>query len=196
MKCDVSKEEDVKRLVDEAVRNYGKLDVMANIAGVMIKRKAIEISAEELLRALSVNVAGVFYGCKWSIRQMLKQGEGGKVINMSSNLADVSLPEVSVYSASKAAVLALTKGLAVEYGPYGINVNALCPGATKTEFTRAFWETEEGLRDLRSRTPLVKRGEFLLQPRDIANAALFLASEESDRVTGECVLVDGGWNAW
>lgn len=194
--CDVRKEEDVKNLINEAVKSYSKLDIMVNVAGIPLKKRSIDISAEEAENILKVNVLGTFYGCKWAIRQFLTQGTGGKIINISSNLAFVSLPEVAMYSASKAAVLGMTKGLAVEYGKYGINIVAICPGATKTEFTRPFWGTEEGLKELKNRTPLVKNGEFLLLPEDIANVAVFLASDESNKITGTCILIDAGWNAW
>jgi NAD(P)-dependent dehydrogenase (short-subunit alcohol dehydrogenase family) len=196
VKCDVRNEDEVRNLIETAVKRYSKLDIMVNVAGIPIKKKFTEISAEEALEVFKVNVMGTIYGCKWAIKQFLTQNKGGKIINIASNLAEVSLPEQAVYSASKAAILGLTKGLAVEYGPYGINVVAICPGATKTEFTRPYWATQEGLEELKKRTPLIKDGEFILYPEDIANLAVFLASDEANKITGTCVLIDAGWNAW
>lgn len=196
VKCDVRVENEVKNLVETAVTKYQKLDIMVNVAGIPLKKKFTEIADNEILEVFKVNVFGTIYGCKWAIIQFLKQNKGGKIINIASNLAEVSLPEQAVYSASKAAIVGLTKGLAVEYGKYGINVIAICPGAVKTEFTRPYWSTPEGIEELKRRTPLVKNGEFILSPRDIANLAVFLASDEADKITGNCILIDAGWNAW
>ncbi|MEM0374392.1 MAG: SDR family oxidoreductase, partial [Sulfolobales archaeon] len=196
VKCDVRVEDEVKKLIEAAVAKYKKLDIMVNVAGIPLKKKFTEITDNEILEVFRVNVFGTIYGCKWAISQFLKQGKGGKIINIASNLAEVSLPEQAIYSASKAAILGLTKGLAVEYGKYGINVVAICPGAVKTEFTRPYWSTPEGIEELRKRTPLIKNDEYILSPQDVANLAVFLASDEADKITGTCVLIDAGWNAW
>jgi len=157
-------------------------------------KSVLETSGDEFLKVLSVNVRGAFLGAKYALKHMVK-AKSGKIINLGSNFSYNALPNLSAYVTSKTAVLGLTKALAVEYAPLGINVNAICPGATKTEFTRPFWGNKEGLAELKSRTPLTKNGEFLVKPDDLGKLAVFLASDDSDMITGEGILVDAGWSA-
>lgn len=194
VKTDVTDEKSVENLVETAVREFGKIDVMVNNAGITLIKSALETSGDEFLKVLSVNVAGAFLGSKYALRHMVRAGRG-KIINLASNFSFNALPNLSAYVTSKTAVLGLTRALAVEYAPLGINVNAICPGATKTEFTRPFWDNEEGLAQLKSRIPLVKNGEFLVRPDDLGKLAVFLASDDSDMITGDGILVDGGWSA-
>lgn len=194
VKTDVSDEDSVKNLVESTVKEFGKLDIMVNNAGITLMKSALDTSGDEFLKVLSVNVKGAFLGSKYALKHMVR-AETGKIINLASNFSYNALPNLSAYVTSKTAVLGLTRALAVEYAPLGINVNAICPGATKTEFTRPFWGNKDGLAELKSRTPLMKNGEFLVKPEDLGKLAVFLASEDSDMITGEGILVDAGWSA-
>lgn len=194
IKTDVSDEKSVENLVESTVRKFGKIDIMVNNAGITLMKSALDTTGDEFLNVLSVNVKGAFLGSKYALKHMVR-AESGKIINLASNFSYNALPNLSAYVTSKTAVLGLTRALAVEYAPIGINVNAICPGATKTEFTRPFWGNKEGLGELKSRTPLVKNGEFLVKPEDLGKLAVFLASDDSDMITGEGILVDAGWSA-
>lgn len=194
VKTDVTDESAVENLVESAVKEFGKIDVMVNNAGITLMKSALDTSGDEFLKVLSVNVKGAFLGSKYALKHMVRK-QSGKIINLASNFSYNALPNLSAYVTSKTAVLGLTRALAVEYAPLGINVNAICPGATKTEFTRPFWGNKEGLSQLQSRTPLLKNGEFLVKPEDLGKLAVFLASDDSDMITGEGILVDGGWSA-
>ncbi len=195
VQTDVSKEGDVEKLVSSAISKFGNLDIMVNNAGITVIKSALETSGDEFLHVLDVNVKGAFLGSKYALKHMVPR-KNGKIINLASNFSFTALGNISAYVTSKTAVLGLTKALAVEFAPFGININAIAPGATKTEFTRPFWGNKEGLNELAQRTPLRKGGEFLVKPSDIGRTAVFLASDDSDMMTGTSVLVDGGWNAW
>lgn len=196
VKTDVSVPEQAEALVEEAVRRYGRLDVMVNVAGINIFKRAVDTSPDEFNRVISVNLTGVFLCARAAVRRMIQQGEGGSVVNVASNLGLVGCPEMAAYCASKAGVIGLTQTMAIEYGCYGIRCNALCPGATKTEINREFRARPDIVKSWAEKTPIrFSDGEFLGEPQDIANAALFLASDESRYMTGACLVVDGGWNA-
>lgn len=194
-KTDVSDEKSVSDLIESCVERFGKIDIMVNNAGITAIKSALDMTGEEFLNILNVNVKGAFLGSKYALKHMVKQKKG-KIINLASNFSFTALGNISAYVTSKTAVLGLTKALAVEFAPLGININAVSPGATKTEFTRPFWDDVVGLQELANRTPLRKNGEFLVRPSDIGKAAVFLASDDSDMMTGTSILVDGGWNAW
>lgn len=192
---DVSVVGQIQELIDSVVGRFGRVDIMANVAGINIFQKATDFREDEFDKIIAVNLKGVFFCSVLAIKRMLGQ-RSGSIINVSSNLGLVGTPEMVPYCASKAGVIGLTKALAVEYGPYNIRVNALCPGATKTEINREFRQRADVIEAWKRQTPLVRPdGEFLGEPQDIANAALFLASDESRYMTGACLLVDGGWNA-
>ena len=195
IETDVAQERSIVNLVDSAVKHFGKLDIMVNNAGINIIKPVHELTGEEFARIMDINVKGVFLGCKYALEHMTKQNSG-KIINMASNFSFTALGNICAYVTSKAAVLGMTKALAIEFAPLGINVNAICPGATKTEFTRPFWGNTSGMEELEKRTPLRKNGEFMVSPSDIGKTAVFLASDDSDMMTGTSILVDGGWNAW
>ena len=194
IRTDVSDEKSVENLVESTVKEFGRIAIMVNNAGITLMKSALDTTGDEFLNVLSVNVKGAFLGSKYALKHMVR-AENGKIINLASNFAYNALPNLSAYVTSKTAVLGLTRALAVEYAPIGINVNAICPGATKTEFTRPFWGNKEGLGELKSRTPLVKNGEFLVKPDDLGKLAVFLASDDSDMITGEGIQVDAGWSA-
>jgi NAD(P)-dependent dehydrogenase (short-subunit alcohol dehydrogenase family) len=181
---------DVQRAVAEGVRAFGKLNVLYNNAGIMPAddTSVVETSEEAYQRVLDVNLKGVFLCCKYGIPELLKAG-GGSIINIASFVAFLgcTIPQ-DAYTASKGAVVAHTRSLAVQYGRRGIRANALCPGPIETPLLRALW-TSEGERNKRlDRIPLGRFGT----PEDVVNAGIFLASDESAWITGTAFLVDGG----
>jgi NAD(P)-dependent dehydrogenase (short-subunit alcohol dehydrogenase family) len=195
---DVSKPADVDSAFAGAVDRFGNVDVLFNGAGLNLFKPIAEITEEDYDRTMGVNVKGTFLCCQRAIAQMLKQPSRGVIVNVASNFAFVAEPTASVYSATKGAVVSLTKGLALEVGHEGIRVNALCPGATKTAINRDHRKRPEVIESWAAKTPLrqVGRDEFLGLPEEIARSALYLASDHwSNYMTGAALLVDGGWNA-
>ncbi|MEM4259288.1 MAG: glucose 1-dehydrogenase [Candidatus Pacearchaeota archaeon] len=194
VKTDVSKETEVKNLVDFAVKLFGKIDIMFNNAGIELTKPVTETTSEELDNVLNVNLKGVFYGCKHVIPHMMKNG-GGSIINSASVAGIIGSPNLAAYSASKGGVVSLTKEIAIDYSKNNIRVNCICPGAIDTPMVRRFVERspypEKVLEDLARMHPLGRIGK----PEEIANAVLFLASDESSFITGHALIIDGGLSA-
>src|SRR5262249_21536452 len=179
---------DVQRAISEGVRAFGKLDVLYNNAGIMPAEDTSvqETSDDVYQQVLDVNLLGVRLCCKYGIPELLKAG-GGSVINIASFVAFVgcTIPQ-DAYTASKGAVVAFTKSLAVQLGHLGVRANALCPGPIETPLLRTLW-TSEGERQKRlDRIPLGRFGT----PEDVVNAGIFLASDESSWITGTAFMVD------
>jgi NAD(P)-dependent dehydrogenase (short-subunit alcohol dehydrogenase family) len=188
---DVSQGVQVQRLVDASLLHYGHLDVLVNNAGIGGPGKPLqEASEEDWDLVLDTNLKGCFLGMRYAIPPMQAAGRGA-IINLSSVLAEHTLPGCTAYTASKAAIIALTRAAALEVGQFGIRVNCIQPGSTDTPM---MWEglDEEGRREIEPQVaaaaPLGKVG----RPEEIAQAALFLASDASSFVTGASLLVDGG----
>jgi NAD(P)-dependent dehydrogenase (short-subunit alcohol dehydrogenase family) len=194
---DVSKPEDVDLLFDTALERFGRVDVLVNNAGVTAFKPIDHLTADDFDHVMAVNVRGTFLTCKRAIVEMRKQRERGVIVNVASNFGFVGAPEASVYCASKGAVVTMTKALALETGSDGIRINALCPGATATEFNRQHRARQEVVESWARKTPLriPGREEFLASPAQIAEGALFLATEGSGYMTGASLVMDGGWNA-
>ena len=194
---DVSKPEDVDMLFDTALERFGRVDVLVNNAGVTAFKPIDQLTAEDFDHVMAVNVRGAFLSCKRAIMEMRKQRERGVIVNVASNFGFVGAPEASIYCASKGAVVTMTKALALETGPDGIRINALCPGATATEFNRQHRARREVVESWARKTPLRISGreDFLASPDQIAEGALFLASRSSEYMTGASLVMDGGWNA-
>jgi NAD(P)-dependent dehydrogenase (short-subunit alcohol dehydrogenase family) len=191
VQADVSREDDARRMVDEAVLAYGRLDVLYNNAGVMPEadHSVIDTDVETWDRVMAVNVRGVFLGCKYAIPRMLDQGSGS-VINISSFVAllGCSVPQ-DAYTASKGAVLSLTRSLAVQFGPQGVRSNAICPGPIETPLLMDWLLKDEAAKQLRlARNPTGRFGK----PEEIVNLAIYLASDESRWTNGAAMVVDGG----
>ncbi|SJZ49763.1 SDR family NAD(P)-dependent oxidoreductase [Selenihalanaerobacter shriftii] len=186
---DVSKAEDVKKFVDEAINTYGRIDILFNNAGIYIPGKVDEIDIDNWKRVLDVNLDGVFLGCKYAVTHMKENSDGGVIINTGSAAGLMGFPDAVSYAASKGAVVSLTKALAVDHADDNIRVNCICPGTGETEMTREVLEDEQLREMFLQPIPLNEFG----QPDDIANAALFLASDLSSYITGVALPVDGGW---
>jgi NAD(P)-dependent dehydrogenase (short-subunit alcohol dehydrogenase family) len=193
VKADVSKSADCERMVAAAEKQFGKLNVMFNNAGIMHGKDDDAMSTPEEIwdLTLDINAKGVFLGCKYGI-PALKRAGGGSIINTASFVARMgaATPQVA-YTASKGAVLAMTRELAVIHARQNIRVNALCPGPLKTELLMAFLNTEAKKQRRLVHIPMGRFGEA----EEIAKAALFLASDDSSYVTGTDFLVDGGITA-
>ncbi len=190
VKADVSKENEVKALVDAAIAAFGRVDILYNNAGIMPSADgSVTDLGEELWdRILDVNLKSTFLCTKYTVPHMVKQGQGS-IINIASFVAFMgcTVPQ-DAYTASKGGLIALTKSLAVQYGRQGVRCNAICPGPIETPLLRDLWKNEEE-RNLRlNRIPLGRFGEA----KDIIYMALYLASDESSWTTGSWLTVDGG----
>lgn len=193
--CDVSHWSDIDRLVTTAVDAFGSLDVMINNAGHLGGSKLLETTEAEWDRFMAVNAKGVFLGCKRAIQQMLTQpvvGDArGRIVNISSQHGMVASPGKFVYGVGKATVVYMTRQIAVDYAEDHIICNAVAPGRILTG--KPMDEAAEAtLAYSRMRTPMPRLGK----PDDVANAALFLASDEATYITGHNLMVDGGWMAF
>lgn len=189
--ADVSKERDVRNLVDKAVKKFGKLDILVNNAGILVSGTVTALTEKDWDRQLDVNLKGVFFCTKYAVQQMIKQGKGGRIINISSIAGLVGFPGISAYCASKGGVTELTREVALDCAKYGITVNAIDPGVIVTDMTKAMLEDPATKKALMENTPVGRFG----QPEDIGNAAVFLALDESSFITGHNLVVDGGWTA-
>ncbi|HKN93429.1 MAG TPA: SDR family oxidoreductase [Thermoleophilaceae bacterium] len=194
LRIDVSDPAQVQTMVQQCVDTHGRIDVLVNNAGVNIPGVLHEVPDEVIDRTLAVNVKGPIYGCRAAIPHMLEQG-GGSIVNISSVNGIVSEPFLSVYSASKGAVVMLTKGVALDYAKQNIRCNAICPGWVDTPINYAHAEMLGGLQHvydtIDSFQPIGRPG----RPEEIANVALFLASDEASFMTGAIVSADGGMTA-
>lgn len=187
---DVSVGASVAHLVDAVLQRHGRIDILVNSAAVITRKPVEDFTEEEWDRIMNTNLRGAFLCCRDVGRHMIERRKG-KIINISSNVSQVVQPLRSVYCVSKAGLSHLTRALGLEWAPYGVNVNAIGPGPTITELNQKFFE--ENPRDLQARidsTPMGRMGK----PGDHVGAALFLASEASDYMTGQTLIVDGGTN--
>lgn len=189
---DVSNQDQVRSLVDDTVKNFGRLDIMINNAGVAALSPATEISLEGWNKVVSINLTGTFLCARTAAKQMIKQGNG-KIVNIASIYGAVGdVFPASPYYATKGAVINLTRDLAVEWAPYKINVNAIAPGFFPSEMTQGIFQGPHYLEYINKQTPLGRTGN----PDDLKGAVVYLSSPASDYVTGQTIFVDGGWTAW
>lgn len=188
VKVDVSNEDDVKNMVEITKKTFGNIDVLVNCAGVSDTRLLIDSTKEDYDFVFDINMRGTYNTCKLVGREMLSN-QSGKIINISSIWGVLGGSCESVYSASKGAIIAFTKALAKEFGPNGINVNAVAPGFIQTDMTKNV--TEEIRREIMNNSALGRLGT----PEDVAGVVSFLASEKSNFITGQVIGVDGGWLA-
>lgn len=190
MKCDVSRSEDVQAIINAMPR----LDVIYNNAGIYWvghDGRLTDISEEDWEKVIAVNLRSVYLFCKYGIRKMMEQGHGGAIINTASSAGVIGIPDCDAYTATKGAIVQLTKSMAAEYGRYNIRVNCIAPAAIMTPMMRQSNpenSTFDEERFLKLRTPLRRYGT----PEEIANLALFLASDESSYLNGAIVVADGG----
>lgn len=187
VKADVSNEDQVKRLISETVKQFGQIDILFNNAGIGVLGETHKMTYDEYRKVIAINQDGVFFGAKYAITEMLKTG-GGVIINTSSILGSVGEPGAFPYNASKGAVNLMTKSLALQYADRGIRVNSVCPGYVDSGMVN-----KEALGDfydkLIDKHPVGRLG----RADEIAHAVIFLC--ENEFVTGQNILVDGGYTA-
>jgi NAD(P)-dependent dehydrogenase (short-subunit alcohol dehydrogenase family) len=194
IQTDVSVESDIRRMADFTLDQCGRIDVLVNNAGITVFKPLLEATVEDWDRLMNVDLRGVFLCCKHVIPAMMKQG-GGSIINISSGHAIATLPDTEMYAAAKAGVNGMTRSMALSFGPHGIRVNAICPGFTDTphlhNWLSGFDRPELAEREMLDLHPLGK----IAAPADIARLAVYLASDESELMTGSILVLDGGVHA-
>jgi NAD(P)-dependent dehydrogenase (short-subunit alcohol dehydrogenase family) len=194
VRADVSKAADIERVVENTLRAHGRIDVVFNNAGIMPHGELLDFAEQSWDDVMDVNVKGMFLMCKAIIPTMLVQG-GGSIINTSSVMATLTEPGYEAYTSSKAAVIGLSKAIAVSYAEKNIRCNALCPGWVDTPMNAKLAEELGGMDKL---TPIIKAQQptgRMATTREVAYCTLFLASDESSGVTGSALYVDGASTA-
>jgi NAD(P)-dependent dehydrogenase (short-subunit alcohol dehydrogenase family) len=195
LKTDVSKALDVQTLVKVTVQKYGRLDVLANNAGINPTGTVVDTSEELWERTININLKGVFLGMKYAIPEMIRSG-GGSIINWSSVNGLCGLFNEAAYDASKGGVVLITKATALDFGTENIRVNCICPGITDTPLIQGYIKNspdpKKFFKELVDMNAAFKR---IIKPEEVSNAALFLASDESSGITGTVLTVDGGYTA-
>ena len=189
VQADVSRRSDVENSVHAAVERFGRLDIMINNAGIAINKEFLSVTEADFDRVLSINLKGAFFGVQAAARQMIEQGGGGVIINMSSINALLANPAVATYAISKGGMNQLTTTAAIALAPHKIRVVGIGPGTILTEMVAgSFMNSVEAKRSILSRTPIGRCGE----PKEIASVASFLASEDASYITGQTIYPDGG----
>ncbi len=185
---DVSNREDVERMMAEIIERFGRVDITINNAGIEIKKPFLEITDDDWNKVIAVNLFGSYLVSQIAARQMVKQGQGGKLIFISSVHEDIPFPEYTAYCASKGAVRMLMRNLAMELAQHKINVNNIAPGAIATPINQAVLDDPTAMKNAISEIPWGRFG----RPEEVASVAVFLASDEAEYVTGSTYYIDGG----
>jgi NAD(P)-dependent dehydrogenase (short-subunit alcohol dehydrogenase family) len=186
--CDLSDLNSIPKIVEQVIKEYGRIDILVNNAGINMKKEFTEVTDEEFQQIIKTNVTAVFSLSREVVKKMLQQGDGS-IINISSMASQYGLPKVIAYTASKSAIEGMTRAMAVELSPKGIRVNCIAPGFIATDMSaKALNGDLERKQKVMSRTPMGYMGD----PADIANAALYLANGEAKYITGVVLPVDGG----
>jgi 2-deoxy-D-gluconate 3-dehydrogenase len=189
LQADVSRMEDIKSLVDRTVKEFGKIDFLFNNAGTIRRNPSEDFSEKDWDEVINTNLKGPFFLAQAVARVMISQKKKGKIINTSSLIAVQGGKRVPAYAASKGGLSQVTKTMANDWAKYNILVNAIGPGWVKTELTEALRQDKERSSEILGRIPLGRWAD----PEDLAGAAVFLASDASDYITGQTIFVDGGW---
>lgn len=189
--CDVTKADSVAACVEAAAKKLGSLDILLNSAGIREISPVLELPVEQFQKVMEVNVTGTFLASQAFGRHLVKAGKGGAIVNIASTLGVTSAPNRAAYTASKHAVVGLTKEMAMELGAKGIRVTAVGPGVTRTPLTERYFQDPGMAARIKDIHAIGRWGEA----REIARAILFLASDDASFVTGTTLIVDGGWTA-
>ncbi len=188
MVCDMGDAAQIAAMFDRIEAEIGPLSVLVNCAGIAIPCDFLETPLEQFTAVIDVNLTGTFLATQLAAKSMIAAGIAGSIVNMSSVNAQVAIPTIAAYCASKGGVMQLTKASALALAPHGIRVNAVGPGSIDTAMMAAVNENPEAMRVAMSRTPLKRMGT----PREVAEIVAFLASDKASYITGETVYVDGG----
>jgi glucose 1-dehydrogenase len=186
--ADVSSPEDVKNLIQKAVEEFGRLDVMINNAGMEVKMPFLETPLDVWNKTIAVNLTGAWLGCQEAAKQMVSQGGSGRILNISSVHEDLPMPTNSPYCATKGGLRMLMRTIAVELAPHNITVNNIAPGAVDTPMDAPLEEDANKMQQLLSEIPLRRMGK----PEEVAALAVYLASDDAAYVTGSTYVIDGG----
>ena len=181
----------VNAMVETAMESFGRIDILVNNAGVNIPEPASDVTEEHWDTIVDVNLKGPFF-CSQQVAKGMIARKHGKIVNIASQMGLVGGKWRAAYCSSKGGVVQLTKALAIEWAPHGLNINAVAPTFIRTSFTEPMFEDEEFYQEVLSNIPLGRIGEV----DDVLGAVVFLASSASDLITGHTLLVDGGWVAW
>ena len=186
--ADVSQRDQVQKMFDDTVAQFGRVDIIVNNAGIEIKKAFLDVTDAEWNKVIAVNLYGSFVVAQIGARQMVEQKSGGKIVNISSVHEDIPFPGYTAYCASKGGMRMMMRNLAMELAQYQINVNNIAPGAIATPINQTVLDSPEAKAAAVSEIPWGRFGK----PEEVANVALFLASDQSDYVTGSTYYVDGG----
>lgn len=192
--CDVSDEASVKAAVQQAVQAYGRIDILVNVAGVQITKLLVDTTKADYDRMMDINLGGTFLTMH-EVLPLMKAQRSGAIVNCASELAFVGYHELAVYTATKGAMVSLTRSAALEAIPYGVRINCVCPGATDTPI---FWEGETDpvkRQKLLDQVKIEKPIGRLITTDEVANGILFLVSDEASGVVGTSLVIDGGFTA-
>ena len=197
--CDVSREEDVEKTVEEVVSREGRIDILVNNAGVVLIKPLVETSWEDFLKVVTTNLGGQFLFCKHVIPHMMKR-KSGVIVNMSSVSGHVGQVYHTIYGSTKGAIAAMTRALAWEVAPYNIRVNTISPGSVDTPMLRGDVAVESKRRKVDPEVVVKERAAHeafkrWASPEEVANVIAFLASDKSSFINGADILADGGWTA-
>ena len=187
---DMTRSEDLDRLVQETLSKFHRIDILVNNAGLFKGAPLHEISDDQYDEMMNINMKAVFQLTRRVLPVMMEQ-KGGNIIHISSILGIIAVPQVAVYNISKGALNQFSRSIAVEYGSYGIRSNSICPGLIETDMTADLMKDEELMQEWSKGYPIGRLGK----PEDVASACLFLASDESSFITGTVLPVDGGFTA-
>ncbi len=188
--ADISKVTDIKKMVNTAVGNYGRIDVLVNSAGVNIRKMSVEYSEEDWDYIININLKGSYFSCVEVGKHMVAQGAGA-IINLASLQSHITLPGLSIYAASKAGIKQFTKGLANEWAQSGVRINSISPAFISTRLVQPVLQDPVWRKIIDSRTPMKRPGT----PEEVADLIVFLASSRSSYITGTDIAIDGGWTA-
>lgn len=192
VKTDVSRGDQVDRLFEETVRRYGSVDIVVNAVGIRVRNEVVDMSEHEWDAQINAQLKGTFLMCRAAARQMIRQGRGGRIINLGSNVVSVPHRGSASHGVSKAGVVHLTKVLALELGAHGITVNVVAPSLTEVAWpARKAPLSQEFLSNFLPEVPISR----LVRPQENVDAVLFFASERAGFVTGQTLYVDGGYSA-
>ncbi len=188
VKVDVCRQSDIENMVSSAIKEYGRIDILVNNAGLNIRKPTIDVTEQDWDTVLDTNLKGSFFCAQAVAKEMVKQ-KYGRIINIGSCTCVFGMEGIAAYTAGRGGVLAMTRGLAAEWGKYGITVNVLAPGWFKTALNEVLYQNKEWVNYITSRIPLRRPG----QPHHLDGAVVFLASDASAYISGQIILVDGGF---
>ncbi len=188
VQLDVLSQSDIENMIHKTINEYGKIDILVNNSGLNIRKPSTDVSAEDWDTVLNTNLKGSFFCAQAAAKEMIKR-KHGRIINVGSCTCVFGMEGIAPYTASRGAILSMTRSLAAEWGKFGITVNVLAPGWFKTAQNAVLYENKEWVDYITERIPLNRPG----QPHDLDGTVIFLASDASEYITGQIILVDGGF---